>query len=102
MKKDFQLDYGGKDNKSIFSAKGNRRSFCLTGSPLDRHGWTNCNEEFARLTDTGNGIIIQLCDNTAPLELTYFQAEVLRLALKINNPKTELSEIVIKPFSGLE
>lgn len=101
MKKDIQIQYGLRsEDNPIYRASGNKRSFCLTGSPLGN--WCKNNEEYLRLTDHENGITVQFSNSSEPLELDYCQVELLRLALKINDPKTTISEIAIKPFSGLD
>lgn len=101
MKKDFQLRYGpNTEDRTIYRVRGTPECFCITGSPMDR-GWRTNNEEFLRLIDNGDGIDISF-DGGEPIRFDYCQAEQLRLALKINNPKCELSEIEEKPFEGLE
>lgn len=100
MKKDLQIKYGeGIDNEAIYRCTGNKRSFCLTGSPLGN--WTRNNEEYLRLTDHGNGLTVQFSDSSESLELNYMQAELLRLALKVNSPEAALNEIEIRKFEKL-
>lgn len=101
MKKDLQINYGGKEEPTIYRVIGNCRSFCLTGSPLDS-SWRQHDKEYLRLTEHDNGLTIQFSDSPKPTELNYLQAEQLRLALKINNPKPTVSEIQIRKFKGLE
>lgn len=101
-KKDLQIDYGGRsDNKVIYRANGNRRSFCLTGSPLDSQ-WSRNSEEYLRLTEEDNGLTVQFSDSSKPIKLNYMQAELIRLALKINDPTPQLSEIVVRKFKKFE
>jgi|SRR5271166_5842390 len=99
-KKDLRIKYGeGKDNEAIYRVTGNKRSFCLTGSILGN--WRRNNEEYLRLTDHDNGLTIQFSDSFEPLELNYMQAELLRLALKINSPEGKLEEIQVRKFVKL-
>lgn len=99
MKKDIQIEY--KNDKTTYRVNGSRRSFCLTGSPFD-NSWARHDEEYLRLTDSGNGITVQFSDSQEPLELNYMQAELIRLALKINDSgKAKISEILVKKFEGL-
>lgn len=102
MKKDIVIDYGLRtEDNPIYRVNGNKKSFCLTGSPLDK-GWSRHNDEYLRLTDHGNGITVQFSDSSEPLELNYMQAELIRLALKINDPRPQVSEITLTPFNGLK
>lgn len=98
---DLKVDYGPEvDYNPVFRIKGNRKSFCITGSPLDKD-WSSYNVEYLRLTDTGDGLIIQFDDMKKPLHLNYCQAEKLRVALKVNHPEGKLTEIKESRFEKL-
>jgi len=91
MKKHFELDYG--NHRPIFLLNGEKDDFVLRASPLDKE-WRTPGEIFCKLEDDGDKLIIDLEGQT--LRLNYFEAEVLRLALKINDPVVKLFEITKK------
>lgn len=93
MKKDYRLYYE-LDYKPTFRFKGTDHLFSLSASPLDKD-WTKPGQVFLTMNDDGNGLNIVL-DGKKKLRLTYSEAEILRLALKINNPTVGLSEVTEK------
>jgi len=100
-KKDLKITYGSKiEYDPIYRIKGNKKSFCITGSPLDKC-WAKHNVEYLRLTDTGDGLIIQFDDMNNSIKLDYCQAEKLRIALKVNHPEGKLTEIKESRFEKL-
>lgn len=91
MKKDYKLFYD-LGYQPVFRFKGTDHAFTLSASPLDKD-WSNTGQIFLSLFDDGNGLHI-LLDGKHRIDLTYSEAETLRLALKLNNPTTRLAEVI--------
>jgi hypothetical protein len=93
MKKHYQINYNLDDNDPIYLMNGERKDFLLRTSSLDK-GWSKPGQVLLSLKDTGNGLIITTEDRS--ILLNYMEAEMLRLALKINQPEVGLSEVTKK------
>jgi hypothetical protein len=99
MKKSLELSYGPGES-SIYDVHGTKEKFTILTSSLDK-GWNEVNVPLLSLQDNGNGIAITF-DGEKLIQLDYMQAELLRLALKINSSNVSLKEIEKRKFTGLK
>ena len=93
MSKHYELNYGDNDYNPIYLMNGEKDDFILRASSLDK-SWVGPGEVVAKVIDTEDGLIISLGNRT--IKLNYFEAEILRLALKLNNPDVKLYEVTKK------
>jgi len=94
MNKHYEIQYGkNPEFNPIYMVISESDTFKLYASPLDK-GWSCPGKFFSMVKDTGNGLKIQL-DNRH-FDLTYLEAEELRLLLKLREPNTKLFEVTKK------
>lgn len=97
--KTLKIDYGNPQDDAIYNIEGDKELFFISGSPLGN--WTRNDLIYLSLKDDGNGLSITFSNMGREVRLDYHQAELLRLALKINSPEGKLSEVMEKPFVRL-
>jgi len=94
MFKHYQIKYTGySDYSPIFLMNGTAGDFVIRASQLDSD-WSKPGSVYCKLTDTDNDLIIDL--EGRKIKLNYSEAEILRLALKINAPDVKLYELTKK------
>lgn len=98
MKKHLKISYKNSESSSVYTADGTAKRFVLVASSLDSN-WSNPGEVFLCLEDDGDKLKLDISGVT--LSLNYFQAELIRIALKLNDNSPRLTEIIERPVRGL-
>lgn len=91
MNKLLEIEYGGNSSDNpVYEVKGTKKNFTIYAAGCDLK-WLNPGEECVIFNDTGDDLILKIYDRT--IKLNYLEAELLRLALKLNEPTIKLYEI---------